>query len=135
MNLTDSSAGPSTSTPKPTDSSSTNRKRAISFQQSRSEEIDAPNKKKRPRLFSTSSNEDLDLENIFIENQMSQRENNALMNEVLTLQKEKYEEKMDIDIEASKLELEKKKIELETARKQHELADLKVKKLKESVEK
>lgn len=96
--------------------------------------------KKRQRKNSTSTE---DLQNIFMDNLLNQRENHTLQNDVLKLQKDKLETKMDIDIETSKIELEKKKIELETARqlaqievmKQQRLADLEIKKMEESLEK
>lgn len=63
--------------------------------------------------------------------------------DVLKLQKEKLEAKMEINIETSKLELEKKKIELETARmlakieieKKQRLVVLEIQKMQDSLEK
>lgn len=58
-----------------------------------------------------------------MDNLISQQENQLLFNDVLTFQKEKLEEKMNLEIEASKLEVEKRKIELEIVRKKKQLID------------
>lgn len=64
-----------------------------------------------------------DFEKIFMDNLIGQHENQLLFNDVLTFQKDKLEEKMNLEIEASKLEVEKRKIELEIALKQKQLID------------
>lgn len=86
-----------------------------------------------------SGNEDLKV--IFTENLLSQRENHLLQKDVLKLQKEKLEAKMEYDIKTSELEMAKKQLELDTARelakiqmdKQRKLAELEIKKMEKEL--
>lgn len=110
------------------------------FDESLDESNELETLKKIPRRDSGESNEGL--REIFTENLFGQRDNQMLQKEVLELHKAKLQEKMDIDIQASKIELQKKEIELQLARelaeievkKQRELADLEIKKKKKDLE-
>lgn len=150
MNLTGLFTGKSSRTvlksiPSTSKSNPSKRKRSTSRRSSRlaSSEVDESGQStgKQKRKNSTSSNDDL--QTIFMENLFNQRENHTLQNDVLKLQKQKLEAKMDIDIEASKVELERKKLDLETSRelakievnKQQRLAEMEIKKMQDSLKK